>query len=165
MLSDAPQRTLSIFGVGPIFVACALVYSAIGIGARLLWPDVLTIHLVPGPALPIVGGVLVALGTPVFLLGVRALARGFPEGQLFTRGAYAVCRHPIYGAWVSLIVPGMGLIMRSWPVLAVVPAMYVTLRILVRKEEAEMDRLFGEAHRAYRSRTPAVFPMLHRIFS
>lgn len=157
------ERTLSIFGVGPIFVATALVYSAIGIAARLTWPEALTIGLLPGPTLTLIGGVLVALGTPVFVLAVRTLARGFPEGQLFTRGAYAVCRHPIYGVWVSLMVPGFGLIMRSWPVLAVVPAMWITLRLLVRREEAEMERLFGDEWRAYRRRTPAVFPMLHRL--
>jgi hypothetical protein len=74
------------------------------------------------------------------------------------------CRHPIYGAWVSLIVPGMGLAMRSWPVLGVVAAMYLTLRLLMRKEERELERLFGAEFLEYRGRTPAVFPLLHRMF-
>ena len=37
--------------------------------------------------------------------------------------------------------------------------MYVTLRLLVRKEEACLEELFGEEYRRYRGRTPAVFPL------
>ena len=159
-----PERTLSIFGVGPFFVVLSLAYTAIGIGARLYWPETLTMTLLPFSWQVGIGGVLILIGLPFFIAALRILNKGFPQGELFTKGPYAACRHPVYGAWVVFLAPGLGLLMHSWPILGVVAAMYVTLIVLVRKEEAELLRLFGDVYREYRRRTPAVFPLLHRMW-
>jgi len=73
-----------------------------------------------------------------------------------------MCRHPVYGAWVVFNVPGMVLFFNSWLGLVVPILMYVTLRLLVRSEEEHLEQTFGEEYREYRSRTPAVFPLLWR---
>ena len=160
-----PGRTLSMFGVGPWFVALSVLYSALGITARICLPQLFTITLVPRAWLQGAGIVLILTGLCLFVASLRVLAKGFPQGILFTRGPYAACRHPLYSSWVVFLVPGLGLMVQSWPVLCVTLAMYVTLKVLVRKEEDEMLRLFGQEYQDYRDRTPAVFPLLHRCFT
>ncbi len=162
---SAPEkRNLTIFGVGPWFVLLSLGYSAVGIGLRLCFPEFFTLMLIPKAWQTGIGAGLLFIGFPFFVLSLRILVKGFPAGKLFTKGTYAACRHPVYAAWVVFIVPALGLLMHSWPLVGVVPAMYITLRLLVRKEEAELSRLFGDEFRQYKRRTPAVFPLLHRFW-
>jgi len=44
-----------------------------------------------------IGGVMVAIDVPFFVAALATLQRGFPKGELFTRGVYAMCRHPRAG--------------------------------------------------------------------
>ncbi len=158
------QRNLSIFGVGPAFVILSVLYSLIGMSCRYLWPETMTISLIPMSWQTGLGGLLIAVGFPFFIISVRILKRGFPQGSLFTHGPYAACRHPVYAAWVVFLVPGLGLLMHSRPMVLVVLAMYLTLRLLVRKEEEELARLFADEYVRYKKTTPAVFPLLHRMW-
>ena len=127
------------WGVGPRWVALSALFAAPAIAARLLWPGVFRIPCVPRPVVVVAGLVLLGLGLPLCVAGVVRLARGFPKGELFTSGAYALCRHPIYGSWIVFGVPGMALLADSWIGLLVPGAMYAALRVLVREEEAWLD--------------------------
>jgi protein-S-isoprenylcysteine O-methyltransferase Ste14 len=149
---------MTAFGVGPKWVALSALFAAPAIAARLRWPEVFAIPLVPRPVVIALGGVLLAAGVALCAAGVVTLKRGFPKGELFTKGAYSVCRHPIYGSWVVLGVPGMVLLANSWIGLLVPVPMYIALRWLVRHEEAWLEQTFGEAYRTYRKRVPAVMP-------
>ena len=160
-MSDQGER-MSIFGVGPIFVALSLVYTAIALSLRFTYPETFTITLVPRWSMVVAGSVLMAIGIPFFVAALVTLRRGFPSGQLFTKGVYAMCRHPVYGAWVVFIVPGMVLVAANWIGLTVPVLMYVTLRVLVRTEEAFLEQTFGDEFRAYKHRTPAVLPLFWR---
>jgi protein-S-isoprenylcysteine O-methyltransferase Ste14 len=147
------------WGVGPRWVLLSALFSAPAVAARVLWPDLFTIRLVPRPLVVVVGVVLLGLGVPLCVAGVVRLARGFPKGELFTGGAYALCRHPIYGSWIVFGVPGSVLLADSWIGLLVPFAMYAALRLLVREEEEWLERTFGDEYRAYRDRVPAVLPV------
>ncbi len=164
MVKENAKRRLSIFGVGPIFVVLSLLYTAIGIGLRVRYPEALSITLIPSSWQYGLGVSLILIGFPFFIAALYVLNTRFPKGELFTKGPYAACRHPVYGAWVVFLAPGLGLLLQSWPIFAVVAAMYVTLILLVRKEEAELLRMFGDEYKQYRLKTPAVFPLLHRMW-
>ncbi len=152
---------MSIFGVGPWFVLLSAVYTAAALGIRSLDPAFFTI---PAPRwlTLLTGAALLAVGVPFFVAALVRLSRGFPRGELFTRGVY--CRHPVYGAWVVFNVPGIVLLANNWLGLSVPLLMWATLRLLVRKEERYLEQTFGEAYQAYRARTPAVLPLLWRWF-
>jgi protein-S-isoprenylcysteine O-methyltransferase Ste14 len=150
------------FGVGPWFVLLSGVYTAAAIIARAQDPAFFRIPFIP-PWLRVgLAVLLLAIGVPFFAVALVQLIRGFPAGELFTGGVYRMCRHPVYGAWVVFNVPGMVLLLDNWIGLAVPMLMYVTLRVLVRREERELEQLFGDAYRSYRARTPSVFPLLWR---
>jgi protein-S-isoprenylcysteine O-methyltransferase Ste14 len=150
---------MTVTGVGPKWVALSALFSAPFIAARVLWPAATSLSFLPRAPVVVVGVTLTVLGLGLCTDAVVRLARGFPRGELFTRGAYGVCRHPIYGSWIVLTVPGMVLLADSWVGLLVTIPMYVALRLLVRAEEEWLERTFGDAYRAYRDRVPAVLPI------
>ena len=88
--------------------------------------------------------VLVEIDTPVNPTGQAR--------QLATEGIYARTRNPMYlGALVGFV--GLGLALRSTWLLLAVPAMAVALHILaISREEAYLERVFGEEYRHFRSR-------------
>ena len=113
-----------------------------------------------GGALPAVarfaGGGCLALA--VFLAGwaLRDFARTdqrpepwTPSPTLLVRGPYRFTRNPLYLA-LSLGQIGVGLVVSSVGVLLFVPVSMVFVYLLViRFEEAYLDRRFGEAYRTY----------------
>lgn len=79
------------------------------------------------------------------------------EHRLATTGIYARMRHPQYVAFV-LIMFGFLL---QWPTLLTLvmfPILVVMYAYLARREEADMEREFGEAYRAYAAVTPRFIP-------
>jgi protein-S-isoprenylcysteine O-methyltransferase Ste14 len=81
------------------------------------------------------------------------------QGALVTDGLYARVRHPQYSGLflitVGLLIQWPTIItLLTWPILLL---MYVRL---ARREEAEMERQFGEIYRAYAARVPRFVPRL-----
>jgi protein-S-isoprenylcysteine O-methyltransferase Ste14 len=149
------------FGVGPTFVLISAVLTAAALYVRSLDPAFFSMaDVVPRWFQVGLGGLLLAFGLPMFVWSLLILNRGFPEGRLFTGGPYGWCRHPIYGCWVVFNVPGIVLLVGTWVGLLVPVLMYVTLRVLVLKEERWLLDTFGDEYKAYRARTPAVLPRL-----
>jgi protein-S-isoprenylcysteine O-methyltransferase Ste14 len=146
-------------GVGPRWIAWSLLFALPAIAVRVRYPELARIPGIPRPLVVAVGVALLAFGLPFCVAAIVTLARDFEAGKLFTEGAYGLCRHPIYGSWVVFNVPGMVLLADSWVGLLVPVPMYIALRLLVREEEAWLDRTFGDEYRAYRARVPAVFPL------
>mgnify|MGYP002641315750 CR=1 FL=1 len=87
-----------------------------------------------------------------YISALRVLRRARAEGKLATTGLFARVRHPIYAIWMLLLVPGAGLVLRSWLVLTAPLLGWVAFRILIPREEAQMIQEFGEEYRTY-SRT------------
>lgn len=83
------------------------------------------------------------------------------QGALVTDGLYAWVRHPQYS---GLFLITIGLLIQwptiltalTWPIL-----LYMYSR-LARREEADMERQFGDSYRAYVERVPRFFPHLRR---
>ena len=148
------------WGIGPRWALSSIAFAAPTIAARVVWPDLFSIPHVPRTLVVAFGVALLAIGIPFFAAAARTLHRGFAAGELFTRGPYGLCRHPIYGSWIFFNVPGIVLVSDSWIGLLVPPVMYLALRVLVRKEEAWLETRFGDAYRAYRARTPFACPLL-----
>jgi protein-S-isoprenylcysteine O-methyltransferase Ste14 len=79
--------------------------------------------------------------------------------RLATTGLYARIRHPQYVGFV-LIMFGFLL---QWPTLITLimfPILVFMYAFLARREEAEMERQFGEEYRQYAAKTPRFFPRL-----
>jgi protein-S-isoprenylcysteine O-methyltransferase Ste14 len=80
----------------------------------------------------------------------------FPKLYIFT-GAYTVCRHPMYTAWLTA---AWGLLL-SKPFLLIVFYNFLLTGFVVyaaRQEERQMITLFGDKYRAYQKQIPFLLP-------
>jgi protein-S-isoprenylcysteine O-methyltransferase Ste14 len=83
------------------------------------------------------------------------------DHRLLTTGPYAVVRHPIYLGLIDFII-GTALFLNDFALLGVAVLFIGYFTAQLRVEERLFERHFGDQWRAYRLRTPALFPGLRR---
>jgi protein-S-isoprenylcysteine O-methyltransferase Ste14 len=120
----------------------------------------------PGP-LRMAGVLVMWLGLALRVWAIAALGSGFrttvevePGQAIVSGGPYRWIRHPSY-AGLLLIVAGFGAALGNWLSLAacvVLPLPAIVCRIHV--EEAELNRVLGQAYREYQSDRARMVPRL-----
>lgn len=102
-----------------------------------------------------------AIGWPLLVTGilltawcvraVNAIDIAKP-GTLITTGPYAFSRNPMYLAWTMIYLAGAVLV-NTWWLMILLPALALfTHYFVVKREEAQLERLFGERYRDYCAR-------------
>ncbi len=75
-----------------------------------------------------------------------------PSAALITDGPYQLSRNPIYVCYTFLYL-GVGFWANSiWPLAFLPLVLWVLHRIVISREEAYLERRFGDVYRAYRHR-------------
>jgi hydroxyacylglutathione hydrolase len=156
---------MTVWGVGPRFTLLSLLYFILTLAIHYVCYPAFVIQAVPYAALVVVGVFLLATGLPVWAMASQSVDRAFEEGVLATQGAYALCRHPIYGNAIFFTIPGLLLFFRSWLMLSMPVAMYVVFKLLIREEEAHLRQKFGPAYLEYESKVNEVFPKVWQAYS
>ena len=139
-----------------------LVYF-IGLTAGLLLNRVWPLRIVPlaaePAALSVAGWALVAIGLllPIWaaILFRRAGTTPIPTRPttaLAFGGPYRFTRNPMY-LGMALIQAGVALIANTlWPVVFLVPVLFVIRRYVIDREERYLERKFGEDYLSYKRR-------------
>jgi protein-S-isoprenylcysteine O-methyltransferase Ste14 len=128
----------------------------------LVWDFLLPLpFLIPGSDLVhrLTGGALIVIGLAVAGAGIRNFSRagtpvrGYkPTCALVTAGIHGWSRNPIY-LGMFLIYFGIGLVAQGPWVLLITLPLAITIRYgVVAREEAYLERRFGDAYRNYKSR-------------
>jgi protein-S-isoprenylcysteine O-methyltransferase Ste14 len=107
----------------------------------------------------VVGGSLILIGLLLFAAGVWTFSRAEtplptnrPARVLVTTGIYRWTRNPIYLGFF-LVYGGIGVATQSPWVLILTLPLAITIRYgVVAREEAYLERRFGDAYRGYRAR-------------
>ncbi len=76
---------------------------------------------------------------------------------LVTTGLHAHLRHPLYLAHLCTML-GWLMLARTQAVLGLLVFAVVSGTLMLRAEDAELERRFGEPYRIYKKRVPAVLP-------
>jgi protein-S-isoprenylcysteine O-methyltransferase Ste14 len=138
-----------------------LYLSGLVLGGLLEWAAPLATYIpFAGPWRWAAGGLVGALGLLLLAAAFRVFRAAStpvptwqPTSTLVTDGPYRVSRNPIYVA-LSLVYVGLALGLGVWWAFVVLPFVWLVLHFgIVRREEAYLERRFGEAYRAYRART------------
>jgi protein-S-isoprenylcysteine O-methyltransferase Ste14 len=110
-------------------------------------------------------GLRVAVGLAVVALGVAEGAWALvsmrrtrqdpdprtPSPELIPDGPYRYTRNPMY-AGMTLIQAGIGAALGNlWILLLLVPTLLILQRAVIEKEEAYLERRFGDSYRRYRA--------------
>ncbi len=147
LMGDAP-RLLTV--VGPALAAA--------VGAQMLFPGVGSFTLRFHGLFIWAAVILVALAVPFWASAGFELVRAWRKKALATRGAFGLCRHPIFAAWIWFVLPVIAFLADSWYFLAV-DAVFVAASIAgARREEAQLAEEFGDRYADYRSRTRSLVP-------
>ncbi len=145
-----------IFGSGPLLLALTII---------LLVAAVRLQHLVWLPLLPWSASICLGLAGLVLILGgvsliwsLRTLPLTERGRRLVTEGPYQYVRHPLYSTMFLSLGLAAFFVTRTFWVLVAIGSLFALAHLLVRREEAFMERCFGEAWRTYARRTPRFFP-------
>jgi protein-S-isoprenylcysteine O-methyltransferase Ste14 len=107
----------------------------------------------------IIAGSLILIGLALFAAGIRNFSRGStpvptnqPTRALVTTGIHGRTRNPIY-LGMFLVYGGIGIALRSPSILILALPLAIAIRYgVVAREEAYLERRFGDAYRDYRAR-------------
>jgi len=149
------------FGIAPKFSGIAAVYGIPAGWLTYRHPDVFVIRSIPYWGLAGFAAGLLVAGTAVYVKSLRAFNVAYREGRLVTEGPFAVVRHPIYAAWILLIIPGVALFFRSWLLLPVPLVAYVAFKVFIHEEDDCLRRRFGQSYLEYRFGVGELFPRFH----
>jgi protein-S-isoprenylcysteine O-methyltransferase Ste14 len=106
-----------------------------------------------------VGGGLIVVGLAIMAAGIRNFSRAdtpVPSNQpvraLVTTGIHAWSRNPIY-VGMFLLYAGIGVASLSpWVLVLALPLLVVLHYVVVAREEAYLERRFGDSYRDYKAR-------------
>jgi protein-S-isoprenylcysteine O-methyltransferase Ste14 len=109
----------------------------------------------------IVGGSLILIGLGSGMAGIRNFSRSAtpvptnqPVRALVTTGIHAWTRNPIY-VGMFLIYGGIGIAGNSaWMLVLTIPVALAIRYAVVAREEAYLERRFGDEYRHYKARVP-----------
>ena len=120
-------------------------------------------RLIPGTGLAhtisaIIAGALILIGVAVFTASIRNFSRAGtpvqgtrPTRTLVTTGIYAWSRNPIYLGMLFVLV-GIGIAVRSPWILLLAAPLAITFRYgVIAREEAYLERRFGDAFLDYKA--------------
>src|SRR5438445_4173356 len=131
-----------------------LVALMVMLALRYVWPPAIGGR----PLTMVLGIVLAALAIAIIAWGRTTMQRGGtnidptkPTLAIITGGPFGFSRNPLYVGLMGLLL-GIGLIFDTWwGVVALVPAFLILHSGVVLREEAYLERKFGEPYRTYKT--------------
>jgi len=159
MPDHQPKLSVERWGIGPKIGIPALATGVLAAMPCWLWYEHVRIPVFHA-CLNVVGGVLLGLGMCVYAWSLLLLRRARRTATLATTGPFSWVRHPIYAAWILLILPAIGLLCGAWPMLLPAAVAYVGFRCHVVAEENRLRARFGLEYEHYIRHVPRIVPFL-----
>jgi protein-S-isoprenylcysteine O-methyltransferase Ste14 len=132
------------------FLVAATMFEAI-VPLSLLSAHAITRYLV-GAVLALGGFVMIGLGTRRFVAAGTNIPPNLPTTALVVDGIYGRTRNPLY-LGSTLVYLGLGVAAGSlWPIVFLAPLLWVIKVGVIAREERYLERKFGDAYRAYKTR-------------
>lgn len=101
----------------------------------------------------VVGGVVLMAGALYYFRRAGQTPHpGRPVTTLVQHGPYRFTRNPMYLGWAIVYLGMTALANDLWPLVLLPVVLLIMTRAVIAREEAYLDRVLGEAYRAYRAR-------------
>jgi protein-S-isoprenylcysteine O-methyltransferase Ste14 len=156
------MKNIDRWGVGPKFTVISVGVAVLVVLIHyMLFPEM--IFIIWSKFINIVlGAVLILIGLVIFVRPARYIDEYYNDGMLCTTGIYSYMRHPIYGAWILFIVPGIVIIIGSIIGLIIPLIIYGIFRWLIPREEKYLEDKFGKEYKEYKNNVNAIIPTMPR---
>ncbi len=158
MASRKPAEPADVAGV---IAPPPLIYGGfllVGIALNLAWPMAIVGRDLPDEARYAIAAVLGGLGLAIAMAALlqfhkagTAVHPHHPTSALVTTGLYRYSRNPIYVAQTAIYLAIAVLADNWWALILILPTLMLIHGGVIVREEAYLERIFGEAYRAYRS--------------
>ncbi|PWB64309.1 MAG: isoprenylcysteine carboxylmethyltransferase family protein [Bradyrhizobiaceae bacterium] len=147
--------TAGVIARPPLLILAALLLGFLAdrlLPLRLPLPATDPVHWVVGGLLILIGLVLAIAGIRGFSAAGTPVPTNRPTRALVTTGIHGWTRNPIY-VGLLLVYGGIGIAARSpWIFVLALPLAIVIRYGVVAREEAYLERRFGDAYRDYKAR-------------
>jgi protein-S-isoprenylcysteine O-methyltransferase Ste14 len=151
MQNDIPDKA-NVIALPPLIYAAAFV---LGLLIQLVFP----VHLLPDKLAQVIGVLFILSSVPIAIAALRVLRQAQttfdtmkPTTAIVTKGPFRYSRNPLYVS-LTLLYLGVALLINVlWIVLLVVPVLVVMQRGVIGREEAYLERKFGEKYLSYKAR-------------
>jgi len=147
--------TAGVIARPPLLFLAALLIGVVSEWLRPLpfpVPGIDLVHWIIGGSLILTGLALAAAGIRNFLRAGTPVPTTEPTRALVTTGIHGWTRNPIY-LGMFLIYGGIGVAVRSpWILMLTLPLAIAIRYGVVAREEAYLERRFGDAYRDYKAR-------------
>lgn len=150
---------MTFWGIGPKFTLFSAIYCIFIVALSKYFDPLFKIYFIPYGILATVGGLLIILGLPFYIISLITIKRAFIAESLVTEGTFGMCRHPVYASWIVFFVPGMMLLINSWIGLSASFVMYFLILLFVQEEEIYLETVFGDNYLGYKKRVPLILPI------
>ncbi len=107
-----------------------------------------------GVTFVLIGFALVALSLRRFRHAGTSVVPGEPATALVLAGPYRFTRNPIYIGFVLAYFGFAVMLTSMWVLLLLIPVLAILQRGVVVREEAYLERQFGDTYRKYKARVP-----------
>jgi protein-S-isoprenylcysteine O-methyltransferase Ste14 len=137
-----------------LYLACLVLGVALDrlLPLPLTFPEVTLVRWTAGGGLIALGLAIMAAGISNFSRAATPVPSNQPVRALVTTGMHGWSRNPIY-VGMFLLYAGIGLAARSpWALILALPLVIVLRYGVVAREEAYLERRFGDAYRDYKAR-------------
>jgi protein-S-isoprenylcysteine O-methyltransferase Ste14 len=137
-----------------LYLACLILGLALDHVLPLAFtlPETALVRWAAGGGLTLLGVAIVAAGVRNFSHAATPVPSNQPVRALVTTGIHGWSRNPIY-VGMFLLYAGIGLAARSpWVLFLTLPLAIILRYSVVAREEAYLERRFGDAYRDYKAR-------------
>lgn len=152
------ETKISRWGVGPIFALLSFAYAVVLEILVRLFKLYFPMDFMPYSILLIIAICLFLFGVPFFIIALISVHRAYSANRLIASGVFALCRNPVYSAWIVFFVPGLMLIRANWLGMTTPIFMYLLLHLLIKKEEDYIVSVFGQEYIDYKKRVMCIMP-------
>lgn len=152
------QKKMSIFGIGPMLAIFTMIYASLMYFMAKIIGEAGIITKVPDIAIYAISSFLLIIGIPFFVISAKTLLKGFPEGKLMTDGVYSIVRNPLYSSFICFIVPALVILTKSILIMTTPIFMYFLFKVLIKKEEEDLEHVFGKEYSNYKDTVGSVIP-------
>ena len=151
---------MSRWGVGPRILMTAGAYAAVAGLVTWLWPEVCLVTAVRYPVFLVAGIALLVVGIPMLIVAGKAATIAYNSDKLATAGIFGLVRNPIYSAWIVFNIPGIVLLIRSWPLFLTPLVAYLAFKAKIGREDEYLEKRFGEDYRRYKAEVNELVPFV-----
>jgi protein-S-isoprenylcysteine O-methyltransferase Ste14 len=144
------MKIKTLVGAGDQIMGFTLPFALVGIIMNVIYPEFFRMNL--GLLGIILGSIFLLIGVPIWLTSAVQVLVCVPRNKLITTGPFAIVLHPLYSSVSLFVIPGVSLVLDTWVGIGIGAILYIFSRLFSVKEEKQLDDIFSNEYRSYRSK-------------